>query len=127
LGNQPFTFLPSFSVILKVTAIRELDLISIGHFGEPGPAFKGDGAILFVKSGDTKSIRSFEFIFSVFGVGIGMHGNLVAQTVLKISGPGERRIRNGVGTGFFILRFPPTTVYCVYNSRTGKGKGTIAV
>jgi hypothetical protein len=56
-----------------------------------------------------------------------VHGDLVAQPVLKVPGPGERGIRNGPGSGFFILRFPPSSINGVYNGRTGKGKGTIPV
>jgi hypothetical protein len=56
-----------------------------------------------------------------------MHGDQVTQTVLKISGPGKRGVRDRAGTGFLIFWFPPAAVDCVYDCWTCKAEGTIPV
>ncbi len=71
--------------------------------------------------GEAVSVGALGFVFSVDGVGVGEHGDFVAEAIEVISGPGEGGIWNGVGSGFGVGWVPPAAVDGVDEGGGGEG------
>ena len=85
-------------------------VLVLGDVGEAFIAFESHFVGLLVKAGEAVTVGAFLFIAAVFGVGVGEHGELVAESVEIVSGPGKGRIWHGIGSGFFVFGMPPATV-----------------
>lgn len=59
----------------------ELGAVASGGVGKTRPAFEADGAFGFVEADETVAIGAFSLVASVFGVGVGMHGDGIAESV----------------------------------------------
>lgn len=99
----------------------ELGVLVFSDVGEALEALEGDLTGFFVKVGETIAVGALLFVFAVGGVGVGEHGDFVAEAIVIVSSPGERGIWNGIRAGFGVGRMPPTTVNGVDEGGGGEG------
>ena len=93
---------------------------------EAGPAFEGDGLSGFVEAGEAVAIGALFFVIDVCRVGVGDHGEAVAEAVAVIACPWEGAAGDGMGAGLMIGWFPPSAVDGVDEGGAGEGEGSVA-
>lgn len=105
----------------------ELGVVAGRGVGKTRPAFKADGAFGFVEADEAVAVGAFSLVASVFGVGVGMHGDGIAEAIQIVSGPGMGASGNRKVAGFFVQRMPPAAIDGVDDGRAGESERAVAV
>ncbi len=103
----------------------ELRIFFVGDVSEALVTLEGDFAGLLVEAGEAIAVGALLFVSTLGGVGVGEHGDFVAEAIEVISGPGEWGIGNRIRAGFSVGRMPPATVDGVDESGGGEGVGAV--
>ena len=78
-----------------------------------------------MESDDPIPIASFSDVASVWRVGVGEHANVVSQSVAIVTGPGQRAVEDGIGSGLLRLWLPPSAVDRVGDGWSGECIGSV--
>lgn len=103
----------------------ELVVAFFGDVGEALVAFEGDFVGGFFEASESVAVGALCFVIAIFRVGVGEHGDFVAEAVEEVSGPGEGGVGDGVGAGFFVEGVPPASVDGVDEGGGGEGVGAV--